>query len=57
MANPAFMEGVHAAKKNKKVTDNPYRWGILIDADKADLWELGFLFQLEVMCGPVALFA
>lgn len=43
----AFMEGAHSAKKGKKVTDNPYRFTPISDTYKADLWEQGFLHQLE----------
>ena len=52
MANPAFMEGIHAAKKGKSIKDNPYRDGLKFDGspDSAHLWDLGLAFQLEVMC-------
>ena len=52
MANAAFMEGIHAAKKGKTVQDNPYKdmaMFVVYDKNSADLWDLGFLFQLEVM--------
>jgi hypothetical protein len=52
MANPAFMEGVRAAKKGKSIKDNPYRDGLRYDgsADSANLWDLGFTFQMEKIC-------
>ena len=52
MANPAFMEGVHAAKKGESIKDNPYRDGLRYDgpADSANLWDLGFTFQMEKIC-------
>lgn len=52
-ANPAFMEGIHAAKKGKTIQDNPYKdtaMFVVHDENSANLWDLGFLFQLEVMC-------
>lgn len=52
MANTAFMEGIHAAKKGKKVLDNPYHW--LNNKPNADLWEVGFIFELERQCGMTA---
>jgi hypothetical protein len=53
MANPAFMEGIHAAKKGKGIHDNPYRDGLLLPGgqDSADLWDLGLAFGLEQLCG------
>jgi hypothetical protein len=49
MANPAFMEGIHAAKKGKSIKDNPYRDGFWYVKDEvsANLWDLGFTFQME----------
>ena len=45
MANPAFMEGIAAAKAGAKVLDNPYKtW------ESHTLWEIGFLFELERQC-------
>lgn len=43
MANAAFMEGAHAAKKGVKV--NPYHF--LNDKVSADLWDLGYAFGLD----------
>lgn len=51
MANPAFMEGIHAAKKGKSIKDNPYRDGfVFIDQHKAGLWDIGFHFGIEQVC-------
>ncbi len=51
MANAAFMEGIHSAKKGKSIKDNPYRDGLKLigSHDSATLWDLGFLFQMEKM--------
>jgi len=41
----AFMEGVHSAKKGKKILHNPYSmWD---NKYERDLWEQGFMHQLE----------
>lgn len=52
MANTAFMEGTHAAKKGKSIKDNPYRDGLRLEGsqESADLWDLGFTFQMEILC-------
>lgn len=46
----AFMEGCHSAKKGKRVTDNPYTFGVMKDDYKERLWNEGFIFQLEQAC-------
>lgn len=43
----AFIEGSHAANKNKSVLDNPYEYTLTADPFKANLWESGFMYQLE----------
>lgn len=43
----AFMEGIKAAKENKKAVDNPFSHGQNRDQYSKDLWDKGFLFQLE----------
>ena len=53
MANPAFMEGIHAAKKGKSIEDNPYRdmaMFVVYNRNSAKLWEAGFIFQMERIC-------
>jgi hypothetical protein len=52
MANPAFMEGIAAAKSGSTIKDNPYREGLrlLASQETADLWDLGFVFQMEIIC-------
>lgn len=52
MANPAFMEGIDAAKKGKSIKDNPYRDGLKFQGspNSANLWDLGFTFQMEIIC-------
>ncbi len=54
MANPAFMEGVHAFKKGKALSDNPYKQGLDLDSPdySADLWAAGFVFEQEMQCEP-----
>jgi len=53
MANPAFMQGVHAAKNGKTIHDNPYKdmaMFVIYDKVSADLWDLGLAFGLEQLC-------
>lgn len=52
MANPAFMQGIAAANAGLTIMDNPYRDGLRYDgsADSANLWDLGFTFQMERIC-------
>lgn len=51
MANPSFMQGIDAANAGLSIRDNPYRWGLRVSCmTSAQLWDLGFTFQMERIC-------